>query len=257
MWKHTDIFNGSAQSRRQRRLVVSYFTTVGNYDYGFYWYFYLDGTIELEVRATGVLFTSAYPGADHPYSTEVAPGLAGAFHQHLFSARLDMTVDGLANAVEEVDVSGLPVGADNPYGDAIVQQVTRLTSESPGPPPRRRRPRTTWRVISTERANRFGPPSHLHALPGVRPGAASRPNSPLAQRAGFAANRLRSPGTTRISATRRQPSTATPGSRPARVRRADATSTARTSWCGTRSARPTSRARRTGRSCRSPAAASC
>ena len=62
LWKHTDIFNGSAQSRRQRRLVVSYFTTVGNYDYGFYWYFYLDGTIELEIKATGVLFTSAYPG---------------------------------------------------------------------------------------------------------------------------------------------------------------------------------------------------
>ena len=118
LWKHTDIFNGSAQSRRQRRLVVSYFTTVGNYDYGFYWYFYLDGTIELEVKATGVLFTSAYPGADHPYSTEVAPGLAGAVHQHLFSARLDMTVDGLANAVEEVDVSGLPIGPANPYGNA-------------------------------------------------------------------------------------------------------------------------------------------
>ena len=47
LWKHTDIFNGSAQSRRQRRLVVSFFTTIGNYDYGFYWYFYLDGTIEL------------------------------------------------------------------------------------------------------------------------------------------------------------------------------------------------------------------
>ena len=78
LWKHTDIFNGSAQSRRQRRLVVSYFTTVGNYDYGFYWYFYLDGTIELEIKATGVLFTSAYPGGEHPYSTEVAPGLAGA-----------------------------------------------------------------------------------------------------------------------------------------------------------------------------------
>ena len=130
LWKHTDIFNGSAQSRRQRRLVVSYFTTVGNYDYGFYWYFYLDGTIECEIKATGVLFTSAYPGAEHPYSTEVAPGLAAPFHQHLFSARLDMTVDGLANAVEEVDVSGLPIGPDNPYGNAIAETVTRLTRES-------------------------------------------------------------------------------------------------------------------------------
>ena len=41
--------------------MISFFTTVGNYDYGFYWYLYLDGTIELEVKATGVVFTSAYP----------------------------------------------------------------------------------------------------------------------------------------------------------------------------------------------------
>ena len=33
-----------------------------------------------------------------------------------------MTVDGLANAVEEVDVSGVPIGPDNPYGNALVQQ---------------------------------------------------------------------------------------------------------------------------------------
>ena len=104
LWKHTDIFNGSAQSRRQRRLVVSFFTTVGNYDYGFYWYFYLDGTIECEVKMTGIVFTAGHPGGDHPYSTEVAPGLGAPVHQHLFSARLDMSVDGLANAVEEVDV---------------------------------------------------------------------------------------------------------------------------------------------------------
>ncbi|HTS98689.1 MAG TPA: histamine oxidase [Streptosporangiaceae bacterium] len=148
LWKHTDVFNGSAQTRRQRRLVVSSWATVGNYDYGFYWYFYLDGTIELEVKATGVLFTSAYPGDDHAHSTEVAPGLAAPFHQHLFSARLDVTVDGLANAVEVVDVSGLPIGPDNPYGNAIVQQVTRLTRESQaGWPrsPRARPPRSSSR----------------------------------------------------------------------------------------------------------------
>src|SRR6266487_2386181 len=75
LWKHTDIYTGSAQSRRQRRLVISFFTTVGNYDYGFYWYFYLDGTIECEVKLTGVLFTSAYPGDGFRYATQVAPGL--------------------------------------------------------------------------------------------------------------------------------------------------------------------------------------
>ena len=41
--------------------MIRFFTTIGNYDYGFYWYLYLDGTIEFEVKATGVVFTSAYP----------------------------------------------------------------------------------------------------------------------------------------------------------------------------------------------------
>jgi primary-amine oxidase len=203
LWKHTDIFNGSAQSRRQRRLVVSYFSTLANYDYGFYWYFYLDGTIELEIKATGVLFTSAHPGgggsggssppglqSEHPYATEVAPGLAAPFHQHLFSARLDMTVDGLANAVEEVDVSGLPVGPDNPYGNAIVQQVTRLTRESQAGRRADGARGRVWRVISTERANRFGRPTSYTLYPESAPVLLADPDSPLAKRAGFAANHL-------------------------------------------------------------------
>src|SRR5208337_4687270 len=226
LWKHTDIFNGSAQSRRQRRLVVSYFTTVGNYDYGFYWYFYLDGTIECEVKATGVLFTSAYPGgggsggssppgqqSEHPYSTEVAPGLAAPFHQHLFSARLDMTVDGLANAVEEVDVSGLPIGPDNPYGNAIAQTVTRLTRESQAG----RRAEGSQGPTRTPRWPRG---------PGSRPTTSGSPATtrPTAGRPATSSTRTR----------------AEPASRPSSP--ATATSTAPTSSCGTRSAPPMSRA---------------
>jgi len=188
LWKHTDIFNGSAQSRRQRRLVVSYFTTVGNYDYGFYWYFYLDGTIECEVKMTGVLFTSGYYG--QPYAAEVAPGLGAPVHQHLFSARLDMTVDGLANAVEEVDYCGLPIGPDNPYGNAIARQVTRLASESRAARRADASRGRTWRVISTSRTNRFGQPTAYTLYPEAAPALLADPGAPLAARAGFAASHL-------------------------------------------------------------------
>src|ERR1700689_3358652 len=190
LWKHTDIFNGSAQSRRQRRLVVSYFATVGNYDYGFYWYFYLDGTIECEVKATGVVFTSAYPGGEYPYSTEVAPGLAAPVHQHLFNARLDMTVDGLPNGVEEVDVSGLPIGPDNPYGNAIVQQVTRLTRESQAGRRADGSRGRTWRIISTEHENRFGRPVSYTLYPESAPVLLADPAAPVSARAAFATNHL-------------------------------------------------------------------
>jgi primary-amine oxidase len=190
LWKHTDIFNGSAQSRRQRRLVVSYFTTVGNYDYGFYWYFYLDGTIECEVKMTGIVFTAAYPGGDHPYSTEVAPGLGAPVHQHLFCARLDMSVDGLANAVEEVDVHGLPVGPDNPYGNAIARSVTRLSSEGAAARAGDAARGRVWRVVSTTAANRFGKPTAFTLHPEPSPALLADPASPLAARAAFATRAL-------------------------------------------------------------------
>jgi primary-amine oxidase len=189
LWKHTDIFNGSAQSRRQRRLVVSFFTTVGNYDYGFYWYFYLDGTIECEIKMTGVLFTAAHDG-DNPYSAQVAPGLGAPVHQHLFGTRLDMTVDGVANAVEEVDVSGQPIGPGNPYGNAIAQRVTRLRTEAQAArhaDPARGR---TWRVVSTEQENRFGRPTAYTLYPEAAPLLLADPGSAVHARAGFATSHL-------------------------------------------------------------------
>ena len=190
LWKHFDIFTGSSEARRQRRLVVSFFTTVGNYDYGFYWYFYLDGAIECEIKMTGALFTAGYPGGDYPYSAEVAPGLGAPVHQHLFSARLDMTVDGLSNAVDEVDVVGAPTGSDNPYGNAIIQQVTRLGSESQSA--RRADPARgrTWRVLSTEQVNRFGKAVSYTLYPEAAPTLLADPSSSVARRAGFASHHL-------------------------------------------------------------------
>jgi Cu2+-containing amine oxidase len=103
--------------------------TIGNYDYGFDWYLYLDGTIQLEAKATGIVFTSAYSGPDG-FAAEMAPGLGAPFHQHLFSARLDMAVDGNVNAVEKVDAVRVPVSPDNPWGNAFRAQKTKLSSES-------------------------------------------------------------------------------------------------------------------------------
>jgi primary-amine oxidase len=59
-WKHTDWRTGSAETRRSRRLVISFMTTIANYDYGFAVHLYLDGTIEPNVKLTGVLSTGAY-----------------------------------------------------------------------------------------------------------------------------------------------------------------------------------------------------
>ena len=40
LWKHKEWRTDRTETRRSRKLVVSFFTSIANYDYGFYWYFF-------------------------------------------------------------------------------------------------------------------------------------------------------------------------------------------------------------------------
>jgi len=103
-WKHFDVRSGRTEVRRARKLVISSISTIGNYEYASYWYLHQDGRIEYEMKATGIINTAAcHPGQPGRYGTEVAPGIVGHIHQHVFCARLDMEVDGPANTVVECD----------------------------------------------------------------------------------------------------------------------------------------------------------
>ena len=78
LWKHVDD-DGGVEVRRARRFVASCICTVGNYEYGYYWYLGQDGSLAFEVKLTGILHTTAVqPGTAGPHSTEVAPGRRGA-----------------------------------------------------------------------------------------------------------------------------------------------------------------------------------
>ncbi|GFZ48473.1 Copper amine oxidase 1 [Saitozyma sp. JCM 24511] len=104
--KHTDFRDMRAHVARNRKLVISSICTVANYEYGFYFNFALDGSIELEVKATGIV--NAYClGPNEPrdpsHEVEVAPNIAAQHHQHLFSYRIDPMLDGLNNSVVQVD----------------------------------------------------------------------------------------------------------------------------------------------------------
>ena len=94
-WKHFDVRTDATEVRRARRLVISSISTIGNYEYASYWYLHQDGRIEFEMKATGIINTAAcHPGQPGRFGNEVAPGLVGHIHQHVFCARLDMEIDG-------------------------------------------------------------------------------------------------------------------------------------------------------------------
>ena len=84
--------------RRARRLVISSISTIGNYEYGSFWYLHQDGSIHFEMKATGIMNTAALlPGEQPRFGSIVAPGVQAHYHQHVFNMRLDMDVDGTAN----------------------------------------------------------------------------------------------------------------------------------------------------------------
>jgi primary-amine oxidase len=188
LWKHVDLHSGRSEVRRSRRLVVSHVATVGNYEYGFYWYFYLDGNIQLEVKLSGILSTQGVaPGQDPQYASVVAPGVAAPHHQHLFCARLDFDVDGEENTVHEVDVLPEHAGPENPYRNAFREHTTRLETELAAQrdiDPARSR---TWRIASSHRTNRLGKPVAYKLVPTMTtPTMLAAPESSVGQRAGFA-----------------------------------------------------------------------
>lgn len=188
--KHSDLWSGVNYTRRNRRLVISFFTTIGNYDYGFYWYLYLDGTIEFEAKATGVVFTSAHPGKGYPYASELAPGLGAPFHQHLFSARLDFAVDGLTNRVEEEDAVRVPKGEGNERGNAFTRRRTVLKRESEAVRESDMAAGRAWVISNPESLNRLGDPVAYKLHSEGHPMLLADPDSSIAKRAAFATKDL-------------------------------------------------------------------
>ncbi len=166
-WKHTDFRTEKMEVRRSRRLVISCFATVGNYEYGFFWYLYTDGSIQYEVKLTGVISTGAVPVGEQPrFGTLVAPGLYGPHHQHFFNVRLDMQVDGERNSVYEVDAAALPPGPDNPYGNAWVTQKTLLARESEAQRLIDPFVARTWQIVNPSSVNELGQPAGYKLVPG-------------------------------------------------------------------------------------------
>ncbi len=192
LWKHTDIVSGTTEVRRSRRLVVSSFFTVGNYEYGFFWYFYLDGTLQMEIKLTGIVGVSAVEtGKEQPeFAPLIAPNLASPVHQHLFCFRLDFDLDGTDNSVYEVDIDPVPPGPGNPDGTQFRATSTLLGNEQTArrnADPQRSR---TWKVVNPGRTNKLGSPIGYKLLPHATPTLLAHPDSYVARRAGFARHNL-------------------------------------------------------------------
>ena len=185
LWKHVDV-DGHTEVRRGRRFVASSIVTVNNYEYGYFWYFYQDGSIEFEAKLTGIVLTLAdTPGKDHPSATEIEPGLWAPYHQHILCARLDLDIDGEHNSVVEVESFAHPIGEKNPYGGAYETRETILENENNAQ--RLIDPMTSrfWKVINPNKKNHVGGHVGYKLIPGHTTFPLAHEESVLGKRAGF------------------------------------------------------------------------
>lgn len=102
-WRHYE--GNNVYGRPSRELVLRSAAVIGNYDYLMDWRFEQDGAIDVAVGATGVIETKATRQkntdghmAMKEYGQFVAEDLIGVNHDHFFSFRLDMDVDGPGNS---------------------------------------------------------------------------------------------------------------------------------------------------------------
>jgi primary-amine oxidase len=186
LWKHTDRRLPTPEVRRSRRLVISSVSTVENYEYGFFWYLYQDGNIQLEVKLTGILSLGAVqPGEKPKYGVLVAPQLYAPNHQHFFNVRLDFDLDGPANTVYQVDVVPDEPGAANPYENAFQARATRLLTEKEARAHLNLETARSWKIVNENVKNAVGEPVAYRFLPGDNALPFASKNAWWRKRAGF------------------------------------------------------------------------
>lgn len=160
-WKHGD------NVRRARDLVISFLTQAGNYEYGFDWIFHQDGTLEARVALTGIMSAKGVAdGAHDPFGHMVAKNLSAIHHQHFFSYRLDLDVDGVANRVLEMNSAPMPRDAKNPQGNAFTMEETPLRTEREAQRNLNLDSSRRWIVINPGATNALGHPTGYALLPG-------------------------------------------------------------------------------------------
>jgi primary-amine oxidase len=187
LWKHTDRrLPDAPEVRRSRRLVVSSISTVENYEYGFFWYFYQDGNIQFEIKLTGILSLGAVREGDNPiHGAMIAPLLYAPNHQHFFNVRLHMGLDGINNTVQQLDVAADPLGEENPFENAFHLDAVDLKTEKQARANLSVETARTWKVVNPSVKNAVGTPVGYKFFPGDNATPFASKNAWWRKRAGF------------------------------------------------------------------------
>jgi primary-amine oxidase len=185
-WRHTRAGGQVNEARPRTDLVLRMYMNAGNYDYLFDWVFQQDGSLTVNLGATGMDQVKPASGtpADTAYGRLIASKLIGLNHSHFFSFRLDMDVDGPANTllVDRLRTTTLP--ADNPRRSIWTVNTLAAATEKEGMRMAPMSAPEVWRIVNPAVKNPLG--SEVgYEIDGHGAMSLMRPDDYMRQRAGF------------------------------------------------------------------------
>ncbi|KAJ4002737.1 hypothetical protein NW766_012667 [Fusarium irregulare] len=77
--------------------------TIGNYDYMTTYQFHLDGSIEVDVRASGYI-SSAFYAQNEDYGFKIHDSLSGSLHDHVITFKADFDILGEKNSFQKIAI---------------------------------------------------------------------------------------------------------------------------------------------------------
>ncbi|KAF2105655.1 copper amine oxidase [Lophiotrema nucula] len=82
--------------------IVRTISTVGNYDFMIEYSFFLDGSVEVSVRASGYISATYWEGSED-YGFHIHDFLSGSMHDHVLTFKADFDILGEKNSVQKVE----------------------------------------------------------------------------------------------------------------------------------------------------------
>lgn len=196
LWRHWEALNGAYEGRPTTELVVRSIPTIGNYDYVVDWVFTQKGEIRIDLGATGIdavkgVAVESMQEAGAAEATRngvlVAPNLVAVHHDHYFSFRLDIDVDGPINRFVRERLTPVSLPAEHPRRSLWRLEPVPMPNE--GALSARDGPEL-WRIENPEIETSLGHRPSYQIQPGSRATSLLDPDDWPQRRAAFSAETL-------------------------------------------------------------------
>ncbi|KIY43143.1 amine oxidase catalytic domain-containing protein [Fistulina hepatica ATCC 64428] len=179
--RHTGYMESEFGAVKGYVLTIRSISTVGNYDYCAYfldtfdYLFYMDGTMEVKISASGYLQGTFWEPQQNAYGGRIHDFSMGSVHDHVMSYKVDLDVVGVRNSLLQTTTAQEEVTVpwyDDEWGPTVLQQRITKSYIDNEDNAKLRWPANFqggYSIVNKEALNQWGYPRGYAIHPGLSP----------------------------------------------------------------------------------------